>query len=235
MKSRWIFYKIHSVTSIYRSAATLKPLFFVPEELWSFVVWTQDLWMHTLWYLAWEHLQLILWIFGDVVQDLYRPGSGHHINKLGTLGTLSCREWLMLKLGYTHTVTQGSLLKCGHISVTPFSSSDRQICLPVTTDLSDSHFLSNLMFAHLIFCLCLAILPGQRRGLSAGREWQELWCQDSASVCVCVIWVLSQNFYLASGFPSSFQPLWTSCNKQAHWQKWRKLKREEWGNRYNRR
>lgn len=58
----------------------------------------------------------------------------------------------MLKLGYTHTVTQGSLLKCGHISVTPFSSSDRQmihsdgpICLPVTTDLSDSHFLSNLM------------------------------------------------------------------------------------------
>lgn len=77
--------------------------------------------------------------------------------------------------------------------------------------------------------------PAQRRGLSAGREWQELWCQDSASVCVCVIWVLSQNFYLASGFPSSFQPLWTSCNKQAHWQKWRKLKREEWGNRYNRR
>lgn len=89
-----------------------------------------------------------------MVQDLYRPGSGHHINNLGTLGTLYCREWLMLKLGYTHTVTQGSLLKCGHISVTPFSSSDRQICLSVTTDL-----FAYVRSPHLLPLPCYPGLP----------------------------------------------------------------------------
>lgn len=130
-----------------------------------------------------------------MVQDLYRPGSGHHINNLGTLGTLSCREWLMLKWGYTHTVTQGSLLKCGHISVTPFSSSDRQmihsdgpICLPVTTDLSDSHFLSNLLFAHLIFCLCLAILACPETWLiSWQRVTRALMPRQCVCLCVCYL------------------------------------------------
>lgn len=193
-------YKTHSVTSIYWSAATLKPSFFVPEELWSFVVWIQDLWVYTLWYLAWGHLQLILWIFGYVIQALYRPGSGHHINNLGTLGTLSCREWLMLKLGYTHTVTQGSLLKCGHISVTPFSSSDRQIGPSLWTYLPACYHWSvwftfflqpYVLSPHLLPLPCYPGLPRDVAYQLAESDRSF----DAKTVCLCVCyWVLSQNF-----------------------------------------
>lgn len=139
---------------------------------------------------------------------------------------------------YTHSHT-GALVKVwSHFCDTIFKlrRADRSTVMPTHTKIRTFYHWSvwftfslqpYVLSPHLLPLPCY---PGLPRDVAYQlAESDRSFDAETVRLSVCVL------FDLASSFPSSFQPLWTSCNKQAHWQKWRKLKREEWGNRYNRR